>query len=709
MRTSTKRRRTFGAALIAVALAAASVFAAAPAVAAEPPQGPEWVTTTLGDLTVGQDVGAIQLEAAPVDYFAVTAGALPAGLRMGPAGTVTGTPVTPGPYSVQIAAVSNDVGAMAYQVFSGTVNAAAAAVTWVTASLPGAVVGTAYSQTLLAQNATWYNVSSGALPAGLTLIGDTISGTPTVAGSFPITVEAWGNGRFDLADFTVEVTAPAPVDPWVTKALPPLEQHVAADAVLLAEGATSFGVVGGRLPEGVTLAYIGAGQLRLSGTPTVAGAYDFTLRAFVNGQFFTQQFTGSVKWAMPSFGQPLFARAKADQQYSAQVIGANWSEIGVIAGKLPTGLSMSGSGVISGVPTVAGAFQFMVTLSNPDYPAGQVVRSFIIFVDPPAPQFTDPFSPLDFQVGRPFSYLFTSDQSATFSIVSGTTPAGTSLSEHGILSGTPTQSGPFWFTVLLSNQYGTALRMYGGAVSPAPVIPDPIQITSPASLPEIKVGAPFEFTFTASRPAAFSVEGDLPAGLTLTEAGLLSGIPTVAGEYSFTVRAVDGLASASAEYDGVVLGADTVPATPVNTTPATAAKAGAELEVTGAGFTAGEVVEVWVRSTPVRLGELTADAAGNLRGTFTLPANLEPGVHHIVLVDEDGVEYVSGDLTVIAADGTVTAPAPVAPAKPAAARNDPQRIPELGVDSGNTSLLVGVLLLVGAALTYVGRRRRAAA
>lgn len=620
MSTSTTRRRTFAAALVAVALAAASVFSAVPAMA-EPIQNPVWATTTLGDLTVGQDVGTIQLQAPPADYFAVTMGVLPSGLNMDPSGRITGTPTSADGYFVQITAVDNAGGGLSSYDFNGTVQPAPPPVTWVTTSLPAAVVGTAYSQTLVAQNATWYNVSSGVLPAGLTLTGATISGTPSVSGTFPITVEAWGNGAFDLAYFTIEVTAP--VDPWMTKTLPQLEQGIHTDTVIDVENVASLRLVAGALPAG--LAFFEDTWLHLVGTPSALGPYDFTLSVDVDGVSYPQQFTGTVKWPMPSFAAQGLPRAKIGQPYSAQLSGSNWSELGLIAGELPAGLTMDSSGAISGVPIAAGASQFMVTLSNPDYAPGLVLKSFIIFIDPAAPIFTDGVDPLEFQVGEPFSHTFTSDQEAEFSIRSGALPAGTSLMSEGVLSGTPTQSGSYSFSIEVSNEFGSTLRVYTGTVLPA----------------------------------------------------------------------------------------KTTPATPVNTTSATEAKAGAQLEVTGTGFTPGELVEVWLHSTPVRLGELTADGAGNVRGTFTLPAKLEPGVHHIVLVDEHGAEYVSGDLTITAAEGGTAPAVPVtstkpAPAKPAAAKPSATQLPALGFDRGTAAVLVGTMLLLGTALLLVGRRRTTA-
>ena len=62
----------------------------------------------------------------------------------------------------------------------------------ITDSLPGGTVGTVYSQTLAADGdrpITW-TIDSGTLPDGLSLSGETISGTPATAGNFDFTVKA---------------------------------------------------------------------------------------------------------------------------------------------------------------------------------------------------------------------------------------------------------------------------------------------------------------------------------------------------------------------------------------------------------------------------------------------------------------------------------------------------------------------------------------
>ena len=53
--------------------------------------------------------------------------------------------------------------------------------------------------------------------------------------------------------------------------------------------------------------------------------------------------------------------------------------------------------------------------------------------------------------------------------------------------------------------------------------------------------------------------------------------------------------------------------------------------VEGSGFVPGESVEVWMFSTPTKIGSVTVDPTGNIRGSFALPQTLDSGNHRFVL------------------------------------------------------------------------------
>jgi hypothetical protein len=75
-----------------------------------------------------------------------------------------------------------------------------------------------------------------------------------------------------------------------------------------------------------------------------------------------------------------------------------------------------------------------------------------------------------------------------------------------------------------------------------------------------------------------------------------------------------------------------------------------KIAVTGHGFGPGEIVEIWLHSTPVLLGTFTADASGDIAGTVRDAESTPQGVHHVVLVgNTSGSIAASHPVTVIAA------------------------------------------------------------
>lgn len=84
----------------------------------------------------------------------------------------------------------------------------------ITGSLPNGTVGVAYNQTLTAtaQGSVMWAITSGTLPAGLTLASNTgtISGTPTKAGSFTLTFQAAANGVRSTKTMNLTINAGTP-------------------------------------------------------------------------------------------------------------------------------------------------------------------------------------------------------------------------------------------------------------------------------------------------------------------------------------------------------------------------------------------------------------------------------------------------------------------------------------------------------------------
>jgi hypothetical protein len=130
--------------------------------------------------------------------YAVTGGALPAGLALSSSGLLSGTPATIGNFSVTVTATDSN-GCTGSRSFTLTVSCPT--ITLPQPTIPTAIKTIPYSHQFTASpagGAYQYAVTSGALPPGLTLnlSNGLLTGTPTTVGSYSFTVTAtgWANG-----------------------------------------------------------------------------------------------------------------------------------------------------------------------------------------------------------------------------------------------------------------------------------------------------------------------------------------------------------------------------------------------------------------------------------------------------------------------------------------------------------------------------------
>ena len=129
-----------------------------------------------------------------------------------------GTPITPGSYTFTVQ-VQDATGTTAQT--SLTIVVSALPLSIVTTSLPGGAVATAYTQTVQANGGTGaiaWSIATGSLPTGLSIgaATGTISGTPTVPGSFSFTVLATDTKSVTARQsYTVAIAGP-PAVPAIT-------------------------------------------------------------------------------------------------------------------------------------------------------------------------------------------------------------------------------------------------------------------------------------------------------------------------------------------------------------------------------------------------------------------------------------------------------------------------------------------------------------
>jgi hypothetical protein len=467
--------------------------------------------------------------------FTVTAGALPNGLSLNESGVLSGTPSATGTANFTVI-VTDGSGCTAPQNFSLTV----VCPTITLSALPNASAGTAYSASVTAAPAggNYSFTLAGTLPPGLSFNNGGFSGTPAVAGVYGFTVTATGFGSCTGSQsYNLTVTCP-------TIALSPAtltsgQVGVGYSQIVTAQpagGTYSYAVTSGALPNGLALGSSG----QISGTPTQTGTFNFRITATGFGAcagFRDYQIIigcSTITVSPTSLPDGMIGTAY-NQNVSATPAGTY--SYSVSNGALPTGLTLNGStGSLTGTPVVTGSFSFTVTAT-----AGNCsgARGYTMTIGCQAISFTTASLPAG-NAGVAYSQTLgvTPAGSYFFSLTAGSLPSGLTLnSSTGVLSGLPTVTGAFNFTIkaLAANGcFGT--QAYSLAIN------CPVVALSPASLPNGTTGTAYSQTLSAT-PAGggytFTVtSGSLPTGLTLNPAtGVLSGTPTASSSFTFTVTA----------------------------------------------------------------------------------------------------------------------------------------------------------------------------
>lgn len=248
------------------------------------------------------------------------------------------------------------------------------------------------------------------------------------------TTVAFAAGARNL-DIQVSGTIPTSYTPpsanvsITTSSLPGGVVNTSYSAMLTASGgsgAYTWSITDGNLPTGLTLNPSGS----ISGTPTTAGTSSVTIKATdANSKTATMTYsvTISAQSAAPalSVATSSLPNGIAGANYAASLsatggAGAyNWS---VTSGALPSGLSLSPSGSISGAPTTSGNYSFTVQVN--DGGSGTASRTLSIYIAQSAPSSTTPGST------TPSSSPGASPSSTTGS--SGSGPSSTPASSNNV-------------------------------------------------------------------------------------------------------------------------------------------------------------------------------------------------------------------------------------------------------------------------------------
>jgi hypothetical protein len=233
------------------------------------------------------------------------------------------------------------------------------------------------------------------------------------------------------------------------------------------------------------------------------------------------------------------AEAIQGQEYGQQLeaVGGSGGYSWVLAaGSLPSGLTLSPAGAISGTPVGGGASTFRVRATDSGGRSDtadlsiQVVQALAVQTGtlPDAEVGTDYAAQLQAAGGRgPLVWSLTGEASSWLTV-----------SSAGALSGSPTAAGTSSVIVAVADESGQQATRQLTLVVRAPLA------IAAMTLPRGTQGRAYAAQLVATGgdgAYTWGLDGGaLPAGVTLGTGGALTGTPAVAGDFTFTVRVGDG-------------------------------------------------------------------------------------------------------------------------------------------------------------------------
>ncbi len=233
------------------------------------------------------------------------------------------------------------------------------------------------------------------------------------------------------------------------------------------------------------------------------------------------------------------ARVAVDYQNLIAKPG-EFAEVGYdpISGKLPDGMVLEITGRLYGIPRApGGAWAFKIR--GKDFEGGTVTKGYLIRVLGPLAATT--VLPNGFSATEYSGQLTVLGDAPphTWSVRRGPLPPGYTMSDSGRLTGICNQPGRYVFTLrvtdsTLSSHDREMVMTVEGKLQPI--------LISTATLPGAAVGVPYRFGVNISggrAPYRLRIVGPFPPGLALGQDGFVTGTPTAAGSFTFSLEVVD--------------------------------------------------------------------------------------------------------------------------------------------------------------------------
>ena len=485
--------------------------------------------------------------------------------------TITGTPTSSGTfnYTIPLTGGCGTINA------TGTITVTPANTAGVASSTPTLCIGTALTAiTHTTTGATGIGAPTG-LPAGVTAAWAsntiTITGTPTASGIFNYSIPLTGGCGSVNATGTITVT-PANTA-GVASSTPTLCIGTALTAIThTTTGATGIGAPTG-LPAGVTAAWA-ANTITITGTPTASGTFNYSIpltggcgSVSATGTItITPANTVSVASSMPTLCINTALTPITHTTTGATGIGA--------PSNLPAGVSAawaSNTITISGTPSAAGTFNYTIPLAGG---CGTVNATGTITVRATNTVSVASSTPT-LCINTPLTSITHTTSGATGIGTATGLPAGVTAawaSNTITISGTPTASGTFNYTIPLTGGCGTVNATGTITVTPA----NTITLTSGVGSNNQTVcngTAITNITWSTTGATGATVTG-LPTGVSGSwSAGVvtISGTPSATGTFGYTVTLTGGCSTTTANG---TINVNALPSTSVitgSTTPACSA------------------------------------------------------------------------------------------------------------------------------------------
>lgn len=517
--------------------------------------------------------------AAPMTWT-LAEGALPDGMTLtssadGTAAYLVGTPTKSGSFSAKFT-ITNKAGSLTTPLVSFTVSNPpeyAPAYIDTTGTLlqrvgmqSSAVLRAKSSQST--QDPTTpiiWTVKAGELPDGITLtteddgLSASLTGTPAVAGTYPVTLRIRnkvGMCEQGIIITVLEANEPAKI---LTEALPDAVKGKPYNTELLYTG-TNEDRAGGKLeltisplPDGMTSSDAvlqadgtSVSSISSSSVTAEAGEYNITWTAYHAQSDNTYSDSDIKEYTLrvlaaeetPTFITSRLGEGHGDVFYTQQLNASGGGNMTyeLTEGRLPAGMTLTESGLLSGTPTEDGDFTFTVTAANG---VGSTNQELFLHVAPGNEWVSITTQTLTDGSEDEYYCVQLSAAGRELSWSAVGLPDGLTLSTAGLLSGTPTEGGDFYFTVTATNSINNYSDSQNLVLH---IVPTPIPPTiTTESLANGTVGLIYNEMLTATGDPSIRwlvIDGALPAGLKLdTASGVISGTAAVEGTYTFTIAA----------------------------------------------------------------------------------------------------------------------------------------------------------------------------